>query len=453
MVASSFSAVTELNRVQLAPSLRLQLLETLRPTVHFVGSGLRRHYLNQPIVLPEQAEKVSRLAHVLQQQLAAGYMLAALQGIGLGRQRGLPAAELATCLHRAISELSQKLLRDFSLYRDAQPGCWHRLHQLAQLAWRQGVEHQAVSDEDGASNIEAAYLRALLLGSAKTHQLRQADLPRVYRKLLGWSRSVSLCGPQQGLFTIDPGADSGPVYREFATPGPGWLGLDTRALASQLVEERAEVAAGEGTLSDAELSSDLLGHLVHTWSTASKRAFLRMESNEEVDIALGLAAAHHFIAGETHFNQLLTGSAPEQLARPDNPFLATGVPPRATERRLERRAPGADRRDIWDSIYSQRSNTTQVSLETIDYHIRSHQSSGDAERERERYRSHRVRTVNLSPGGFCLRWPPENATQIRTGEIVGLRENDSRAWSVGVVRWVRLQANGPQLGIELLARS
>lgn len=332
---SLYLAVTELNRIKLSPVARLQLLETLRPAVYFVSGGLKRHYLKQPIVLPEQADRVARLAHVLFQQLATGYLLTALQTAEQGRQSGFtqPPQAIATAAHRAITELSQNLLRDFSLYRDAHTGSWHQLHQLAQLAWQQGVEHLAVADsQNGDGSIEAVYLRALLLGCAKTHQLRQEDLPRVFRHLLTWTRSVSLCGPEQGLFVVDPTSDSGPVYLEFTEPAAGWLGLDTRALAQQLMEQRAHVAASEGAISDTELSSDLLGHLVHTWSTASKRAFLRMERNEEVDIALGLAAAHHFLAGETDFNHLLTAAPQAQFAPGGhNPFLSSvPVPERST---------------------------------------------------------------------------------------------------------------------------
>ena len=72
-----YTAITELNHVRLTPGRRLELLERLRPAIEFVASGLRRHYLGQPVPLPEQAKKVAQLAHELFSQLATGYALVA----------------------------------------------------------------------------------------------------------------------------------------------------------------------------------------------------------------------------------------------------------------------------------------------------------------------------------------------------------------------------------------
>ncbi len=68
-----YQALTELNQLRVSSELRLQLLELLRPDVHFVCSHLERHYLNQPIVLSERPRKVAGLCQALQNHLAAGY--------------------------------------------------------------------------------------------------------------------------------------------------------------------------------------------------------------------------------------------------------------------------------------------------------------------------------------------------------------------------------------------
>lgn len=433
---SLYQAVVELNRVELTPAQRLPLLETLRTAIHQAADGLRRHYLNQPVALPEQPSKVALLAQQLSEHLATGYLLVALHALTQDRQTGFshPQQAVATALHRAIAEHSHNLLIDCQLYRDTRPGCWRQLHQLAALAWEQQLERQAVADaHDGDSTIEAAYLRALLLGSANAHQLRQEDLDRAYRHLLVWSRQASLCGAGEGLFCIDPGSDAGPIYRELCTPGAGWLGLDTTALAQHLLEQQ-EQSGGDG-----ELSWDLTAHLVHAWSAAGKRAFLRMAVEDEVEVCLGLATSHHFIAGEIDF-QLLLSSGPAQLSMPkENPFLRQRSP--ATEQR-------SGGRDIWDAAYEPNAGLARMSLENIDFHIREHDK---AKQERDKYRCHGAATVNVSPGGFCLKWPVNNAVQIRTGEIIGIRERSHQAWSVGVVRWVKLQQDGPRLGVELLS--
>jgi hypothetical protein len=441
-----YEAITELNRVVLSPAQRLQQLDILRPAIYFAAAGLRRHYLNQPIVLPEQSQKVARLAHVMFHELAVGYTLVAIRTLENEKQSGFsqPQQAVATALHRALAGHTQNLLRDALLYRETRRGCWHALHQLAALAWDKHIEDMAIADSQaGDSTIEASYLRALLLGSARAHQLRQDDLLKVFTHSLEWSRLVSFCGRDQGLFIIDIDSDDGPIYRDHYRGSDHALGLDTQALGEHLYAQRN--ADDEALLGQQLLSNDLLAHLTLAWTTASNRAFLRMDTNEQIEIALGLTATHHFCSGEIDFSLLLSKEGFVRAVPEGNPFLR--VEPQTRENRPRDR-------DVWDSPYLN-TGLTQISVDSIDYNIRSHQSGQqskavESSKDRDKYRSHQVETVNISPGGFCLKWPPENATQLRTGEIVGIRESNHKNWSIGVIRWVRLLESGPQLGIELL---
>jgi hypothetical protein len=435
-----YLAITELNRVLLTPAARLQLLETLRPAIHSATAGLRRHYLNQPILLPEQPRKVARLAHVLHEQLATGYVLVAVQAVeeADGDSARLQPT-LATAVHRGIVEHSQNLLRDCQLYRDPHPGCWHAIHQLALLARECAIESLPIADtECGDSSVIAAYLRALLLGSAKASQLRQEDLANVFRRLADWAGLARLSAPQQALLVVNPSGDDGPVYREFAAVDDGWLGLQTEALTQYLIRQCEQTEADDGNRA---LGGDLLAHLSHTWGSARKRAFLRREVNERIDVAVGLTAAHHFVAG-TDFRLLLSADGHSKLAQQDdNPFL---------------RAPTANaaqrpQRDVWDKPYQPRAGLALVPLETIDYHIREQHSKDASEREREKFHLHSAAGVDISAGGLRIQWPADDPTQVRAGEIVGIREHHHKNWSLGVIRWLRLLESGPQLGIELLS--
>jgi hypothetical protein len=438
-----FEAITELNHTNLTPVQRLQLLEVLRPAIYFAATGLRRHYLNQPIVLSEQAQKVTKLAQVLFHELATGYALVAAHTLALEKSGfSQPEQAIATALHRALTDTTQNVLRDTQLYRPVGRGTWHRLHQLATLAWEQRLEYSAVSDaQSGDCTLETTYLRALLLGCANTCGLRQDDLAKIFVYLPDWCRQVTLCGAEQGLFVIDPNSDEGPIYRAFhqtAAAGVTLLGLDTRALAEYLRQQRHPDE--EVVISDQALSNDLLAHLTLNWSTASTRAYLRLDKNEQIEIALGLTATHHFCAGEIDFALLLSKDGYLKMNRPeDNPFLR--VETRSHEKRL---------RDVWDSPFMN-TGLTQIAVDSIDYGIRQQHAQTNRVKDKDKYHSFSAETVNISPAGFCLRWPPENPVLIRTGEIIGIRERNHKSWSVGAIRWVRITESGPQLGIELLS--
>jgi hypothetical protein len=442
-----YNAVTELNRVRLSPMLRLQLLEALRPMIHFAAAGLRRHYLNQPMQLPEQPQKVAQLAHVLHEQLAVGYTLAATHISALGKASGLNASQqtaaIGTAIHRALAEHSQNLLRDLLLYRNPHPSCWFNIHQLARFAQDAGVFATVIADPQGGdSSIENAYLRALLIGSARTNQLRQEHLTAVFEHALSWAAAASLGDADQGILVVDENSDDGPIYREYVAVSdePGWRGLNTAYLARELEGQRQLAEAD--ALGDAQLSPELLAHLVQTWSSPGTREFLRTAVNEPVEISIGLTATHHFVAGELDFNLLLSDDGHQRLALQDeNPFLR----PRQSQ------VTPAARKDIWDSPYSAQAGIVNVSLEILEYEMREQHQRTSTTREREKFRSEAVKRINISPGGLCITWPPQSKVLLRTGEIVGVRENAGQNWSIGVIRWGRLTDDGPRLGIELLS--
>lgn len=444
-----YNALTELNRVRMVPALRLQLLDILRPEIYIASQGLRRHYLNQPMQLPEQPQKVARLAHVLHEQLATGYVLAAVQTLALGKQSGFsqPAQAIASATHRGIVEHSQNLLRDYQLYRNPHPGCWATLHQLARFAIENRVLHTAVADSEcGDCTIEAAYLRALLLGGSHPNQLRQDHFAKLFRYALNWTALVTLETPEKALLVVNPDSDEGPCYREFAELNALWLGLDTHRLAQALAAQY-ELTENQ-PLSDQQLPPELLQHLAQTWGSASNRGHERMEVHEPIEVALGMTAAHHFIAGEIDFNLLLNEQGHAKLAlQEDNVFLR----PKSTAAETRNTPKGTNPHDVWSSPYDPKPGAMSVSLEILDYQMREQHQKVNFEKERDKFQSQKVERINVSPGGLCITWPPYSNVQLRNGEIVGIREKAQKNWSIGIVRWVQLTEAGPRLGIELLS--
>lgn len=443
---SLYNAITELNRVRLIPALRLELLEAMRPAIYFAGDGLRRHYLNQPLQLPEQPLKVARLAHVLREQLAIGYTLAAVQLTGLSKSSGLSAAQLnaaiATALHRALTEHSRNLLRDLLLYRTPHPGCWLTLHQLCKFARDCNLLSSVIADpQASASSIENVYLRALLIGSARTNQLRQEHIDIVFERALGWATAANLNGFDNGVLAVNDNSDDGPIYCEYVTTRtePGWHGLNTAYLVRELSSQHQ--LAETDLLDDPQLTPELLAHLAQAWSSPSTREFLRTPANGLVEISIGLTATHHFVAGGLDF-QLLLGNAQQRLAlKEENPFLRprSSAPTHQTPR------------DVWNSPYAPKAGVVNVSLEILEYEMREEQQRTSAAKEREKFRSEEAKRVNISPGGMCITWPPHSKVLLRTGEIVGIHESTQKNWSIGVIRWKQLTDDGPRLGIELLS--
>ena len=68
-----FQALSELSHTACKPKDRYEILEKIRPQVHYIVKGLSQHYLNKPVVLPEKTQKIVLLANTLNTQLATGY--------------------------------------------------------------------------------------------------------------------------------------------------------------------------------------------------------------------------------------------------------------------------------------------------------------------------------------------------------------------------------------------
>lgn len=436
---SLFQAAGELNAVKLAPDARLTLLEQLRPAIYFVANGLRKHFLNQPLVLSPQAQQVTELSHLLFLRLVQGYGKVALDTEAL--RRGGEAA-IAWALHHAVVDLGQNLLRDLQLYREPQPGTWRLIHALAAHARKTGVHQRMVTDlQGGNSDTNTAYKRLLLLGSARPHQLRQDELTRLYVSLNDWAMQARLGGPDEGLLLVDPDADRGPVYRQYlpGEPGPDWLALDTERLAEQLqasIDPTRETPIGA-------LGNETLELLARAWQQAGERSFERRSAGGTVEVTLGLSATHSAVSGDVDFKLLLSPRGFQRLAPTGgNPFLKGAAAPSPVARKELRS------RDIWDSPFDS-AGQDDVKASVIDYQVQTH-----VEREQsasqEKFPRHRMDVVNVSAGGYCLTCGSA-AAQIKTGEIIGIREPGHKSWQVGAVRWVRVSQSGPQLGVELLS--
>lgn len=445
-----FQAISELNRTRLLPGKRLALLELLRPPIYLASRGLGKHYLSQPIVLPEQAAKVAKLAHTLHQQLADGYAIVAAHTAALGTRAGIarPTDVIAAALQRAITEHSLNVIRHYQLYEPVNDDTWHTLNQMLLLAQQQKAHKKEVADNEyGDISVEAAYLRIALIHCAKPNQLRQEDLMEIFQPMNRWTALTSLEEGvnENALFAIDPSGDNPPVYHTLVSSviNDSWLGINTERLIGHLqnlrVNAKGATRANDG---DQSISIDLLGHLVLSWSTMSKRVFMRVEQDEALELTLGLSNTHHFVSGGMSFEALvMERGARTFTSQQGNPFLK--VQGQVEETRLK---------DVWDSPYSGNIGQTQVSLDSIDYYIKKNEAKSD--NQKNKYRSHHVRSINSSAHGYCIEWPKDLIAQVKAGEVIGIRESNRKNWSIGVIRWVsRDEKTFIQIGIELISPS
>jgi len=439
-------AVGDLNRVDVDPDIRFEILEALRPALHTALSTLSRRYLDQPAVLPEESRE-ARLARNLYALLTTAYTIAGVRTIR--RHRSIPGANPArlVCrsLHRAITSAGMKLLVACQLYRPAELNAWNELHQLFLLAERQKLTSQTVVDEiAGDGSIADTYLRALTMGCCKPNQLRPHDLAGVYRGLRDWVRHIELLPAEggEGLFLVDFAGDRPPTYASLhgKIPGAGCRIVNTEKLVSHLKRLRADT--GERTLvfdRDTAVSPNVLDHLIAAWGVMSKRNFARAPARERLWVSAGLNNTHYYASGGIGFEDPVSADgarAPSRAGRAD------GFPG----------AEGPREKDIWEGAFSAAAEGEEaVDREDIEFHIREAGQPGDTAAG-ERHPVYPVRMVDVGPGGYCLEWSPLIPSHIRTGDVIAARAVDGDAWNIAVIRWVnQLRDRTTLFGVELLS--
>lgn len=430
---SLYEAIGEINRLKASPQQRFEILESLGESVFFAYNGLKKHYLNQPLVLPEQAKRVVNLSKALINRYLEGYKIVIhqcqekYQGFSLSKPNQLTSA--AIC--RAMSLVQLNIVRSYQLYEDSDKSCWANLHQLFQVASCLKLldtdcaqllgSHKSTTSAD-------TYIQLNLLGCVKANQLRQDDIEVIAQQVNKWSPLVKLIPVPEddfdNLYLVNPHSNTPPIYKKFCQSD---CGADSRLLETQALTQHLQA------LPDEKLSANLRQHLLLAWGVFSERTFLRLESNDNIAICLGMSAAHFFISGGMSFEQLIHGQGEDEPSQPNN----SGS-------------------DVWATAYdSETTHLAHVELESIDYHIRAEEiAEAQTQKDRERYHSFNARMVNVSPGGYCLQWGNTEVSHLKTGELIGIREKHHSQWSIGVLRWVKHDDNEDiRLGVQLLSPS
>ena len=436
-----YQSLVELNQFLTPADNRLQLLELLRPEVSFVCQYLERHFLNQAIVLDERPRKVANLCQALQNHLAVGYKLIISRVIARsGKDRD---QLLAISLQRASHSLCSPLIRASQLYCPVPEGLWLELHQLYQIACEQRLQRQVIRDPlarhtQGLST-EQSYITALLLGCARTNQMRQNGIARLAEALEPWSALVKLQSGDapNSLFVLAPQIDGPPRYRSLYQNSElhNLLGIDTQPLVGAIKEylELPEEERSKSRLMIPEgVSLDLLQHVAAAWGDIAERTFQRTPGHGNLTLCIGMTALHFFLSGRRSFGEVL--KRPVEIgAAVFKP--ATGEP------------------DVWSNAFdAQRSAADEIHFEEIQYTRATPGEQAQPENSGEDYPTFPLAIINHSPGGYCLSWPKEIPSKLQAGELLGVQDNPSQGWSVAIVRWIRqVRGGGTQMGIELIA--
>jgi hypothetical protein len=295
--------------------------------------------------------------------------------------------------------------------RDAQTACyltytsppaslWREMHQLNAFA----VTNPATPPEDGTPPASIAYRQALLLALADPPQMSHDEIihTRLYLgEFAGLAQLLGAvpAGTQHG-FAIRTDGDTPPSH--LATRNDGSLWLDTEALCRHLHDVGVRLRNGEAPqriglppAMQASLSLTLIKRLLKLWSAGVQRAFKRHATPGSTVLAMaGVSAIHRML------------EQGPQAAKPDTQETDS-LPIHGVGMKLA--APAALSATRW-----------QVS--------------------------------NDSASGLALAAVPDAPLNLKVGDPLALRADETAAWSLAVIRWVRMRdARQVELGVERLS--
>lgn len=438
-----YKALPEIARLKVSTGERLKMLETLRPAVDQTLQGLAPQFLNQPLILPEAGRKTATVAQALQKHMSNAYLIA-LQQLGEAERDDQETLKRyrALALYRSTEGLGRLLLRSYQLYTPVPSHLWLELHSLYQLAELWQLTGARI-EREGPATPEQAYLRLLLLACARPNQLRQAEVGQTYEalgRLAARAHVVAYDSAQEdNLFAVLLDSDSAPLYKSRLPREPGGpvREIDTGPVVGEL--ERTREAVGTrpaGTRDEFGLTSALNDHLRRAWRLLAQRSFERAPGRGQMELTVGLSNLHYHLAGGCPFDVFMNRSAPERdLRGPLGKILPTAE---------------TQEEDPWGDAFDAGGNRlagADIPTFNIEHSIRRQQT----QQYRGEHPTFEVPIVDTSPGGYCLEWRQSAPVQLKAGELLGLREQGRRQWSVGVVRWVQQARQATLLGVQVLA--
>ncbi len=387
-----------LNRLELSHDARAKIIERMTPVVDDIVASLYEHYGSVPLPLLPKQQRNAELAKRLMRELADANKTLLLDW--LKRRFHLFGGNPASLyLQRILLALQTILEISFETHDPVPEGIWVDLHQTYNYALRNGLKETIPEGGSKMLSIEQIYKATLLMAIADPYRFPQAELPWA-KDIIARFANLATIFPaedtikgQAGLFVVEVNTDSAPtpIARDAHPMNPRWdLLLNTTELAKHL----------------ALITTYLKGH--------------------EPPDKIGLPDVARDPAYPTMLRRLkLNWGASLQ---------------RKSQRR---RQPNGREFEISFGLKSLHQLIAPTPRsDTIHYGLGGNEAPPTIVR---------CKTMNDSMGGLALIKTGNVPIQIRVGDVVGIRQDQSD-WGVGLVRWFRVPRQGEMFfGIQLLA--
>ncbi len=464
MTRQIYSALRDLNRQTMPNRYRIEDMELLREPVRNIFNNLEKYFINRTLPLPEKSQKIVNLNQSLLKEMSYGYKIIVFEASnGLDKKVDLKTQNIA--ILRAIRYMSELLLRASEIYEPSPVGTWHDIHQMYAYAEQHGLHEKTIPDVEyrlNKASIADYYKQVMLFALARPSALRQSDSERVYNKLAEWADQTKLGkDPREHqvnrFFCSRIDQDRPPNYLSMQDCDGTYeiRTLETSELVDTIRKDIKSVqnTAGKLAVGD-QLSAETLQVLAMSWGVCAKRRFSRADRRGHIKAAIGLVNAAREIAGKIKAED---EKEPEvnSPGRSNKLNISLETIPedlKASESQLEssymtHHEIGSNDYNPWDLVAKGKTLT--------DAYAKERQLQEDVKLGLYKQYDLHWEIVNVSAGGYCLRWNSNTTSRAQVGEPIALRETEpdgNFTWRIGVIRWMQfIRESGLEIGVQVLS--
>jgi len=460
-----FQILRDQNRQTMPNKHRLENLELLREQARNIFNNLKKYFINRTLPLPEKSQKIVNLNQSILKELITGYEIIAYESAN-NIDIKIDDKTLSIAICRAIKYLSEMFLRSSEIYAHCPKNLWFDLHQLYAFSEKRNLTQVPVPDSENKTtetSIENCYKQILLFSLARPISLRQSDSERIFKNLYEWSQYASIqheASEQQvdHVFCIRKNEDTPPDYlhkSDLDNANPILiLNADKlvdyiKDLITQQDKQKPQLAIGD------TIPIETLTILSHIWSENIKRRFARASRQDHINVAIGLKQAAKSIRDslkrpeklDTTSGFVRTSSSIKQ----DPDFTLQSISSDANKRDqgyMTHTEISDIENDSWDMVAKGRVLTEA-------YHDEKKRVT-ESQLNKNKARTHSYwEIVNISAGGYCLRWNSDETSKAQIGELIALQEFDSKdsfEWRIGVIRWMQFtHKHGLEIGVQVIS--
>jgi len=441
------------NRVELAPRVRFDWLDSLNEPLQIIVAGLRAHYQNKPFPLSEKAMAVAQLANALHEEMILAYrrILSSPPDTSLlGRSNDRSMRQIAC--YRLFAHAGEMLSNYQMMYTPAPPGMWRHLHAYYGRIRSQGWADTPISGVAAPATIEYLYRKALLLALVPAQLVPVREWQKIEGNIDTWVARLPLLDARQRTsahaqycirFELDaPIAGVTDKCCSACNTRVSGVLLDTAPLITELEHYLASNTEVSKTDSDEKrLAPETIQMLLRAWRIPEAPREARTPVDLPLTIVSGLDNIHAILADEPRTHSASRGEGTDAAALnirvPDLTLAEVKSRPVLSafpeETFLGQRDQGED---VWAPSYGK------------ERFVEPPRAWFDTPRKHT-VDTLTARAVDASATGYRLEMELPEKSTLRLGELIALRGTSAAGWELFLLRWVRrIDSERVTLGLE-----